>query len=72
MAASKKLNTQKNIKTKYVAAIRIILIGILFQLFEIGGNNFAGFPSLGMWIIFTGVITTAIISMNFFQKKKKL
>jgi len=72
MAVSKKINTQKNIKTKYAAAIGIILIGILFQIFEIGGNNFAGFPSLGMWIIFTGFITTAIISMNVFSKKEKI
>jgi hypothetical protein len=72
MSVSKKINTKKQIKTKYAAAIGIILIGILFQLFEIGGKEFAGFPSLGIWIIFTGVIFTFIVSLNLFSKKEKI
>lgn len=72
MAVSKKINTKKSMKINYAAAIGIILIGVLFQLFEVGGKDFAGFPSLGLWIIFTGFITTAIISMSLLSKKEKI
>jgi len=72
MSVSKKVNTRKGIKTKYVVAIGIIFIGIIFHLFEIGGNGFVGFPSLGTWIIFTGFITTAIVSMNALSKREKI
>jgi len=72
MIVSKKINTQKGIKKKYIVAISIIIIGVLFQIFEIGGNQFAGFPSLGIWIIFTGFITMAIVSINVLSKKEKI
>lgn len=72
MTVSKKINTRKQIKTKYAAAIGIIIIGILFQLFEIGGKEFAGFPSLGIWIIFTGAIIVFIVSLNLISKKEKI
>jgi hypothetical protein len=72
MTVSKKINTRKRIRVKYAVAIIIILSGILIEIFEIGGNPFAGFPSLGIWIIFIGFITTAIISMNVFSKKEKI
>lgn len=72
MAVSKKVNTKNRIKTRYAVAIAIILTGLLFQIFEIGNETFAGFPSLGMWIIFTGFITTAIVSINAFSKKEKI
>jgi len=72
MTVSKKVNTKKNMKTKYAGAITIILIGILFQLLEIGGTQFAGFPSLGLWIIFTGFIMLSIVSMSVISKKEKI
>lgn len=72
MVVSKKINTRKNIRIKYAAAILIIMAGILLEIFEIGADTFAGFPSLGIWIIFTGFITTAIISMNVLSKKEKI
>jgi len=72
MPVSKKVNTRRRIKTKYATAIGLIIIGVLFQIFEIGGNEFSGFPSLGMWIIFTGFIFTAVVSMNVISKKEKI
>jgi uncharacterized membrane protein len=72
MTFSKKVNTRQNMKTKYAGAITIILIGLIFQIFEIGGNQFAGFPSLGLWIIFTGFIMLSIISMSIFSRKEKI
>lgn len=72
MPVSKKINTKKNMKTKYAGAIAIILIGAVFQLLEIGGTQFAGFPSLGLWIIFTGFIMLSIVSMSMLSKKEKI
>ena len=72
MPVSRKINTKKNIKKKYAAAIGIILIGIIFELLEIGGNQFAGFPTIGLWIIFTGFITLSIVSMSLISKKEKI
>jgi L-asparagine transporter-like permease len=72
MPVSTKVNTRKGIRIKYTASIGIIVIGVLFQLLKIGGNEFAGFPSLGLWIIFIGFIATAIVSLNAFSKKEKI
>jgi hypothetical protein len=72
MSVSKKINTRKRMRIKYAAAFIIIIFGILLEVYEIGGNSFAGFPSLGIWIIFTGFIMTAIISLNIFSKKEKI
>ena len=72
MPVSKKINTRKGIRAKYLAAIIIILSGVFLEILEIGGNPFAGFPSLGIWVIFTGFIATAIISLNVFSKKEKI
>jgi len=72
MAVSKKINTRKGIRIKYAAAFIIIIFGLLLEIYEVGGNTFAGFPSVGIWIIFTGFIMTAIISMNVFSKKEKI
>jgi hypothetical protein len=72
MPVSKKVNTKKNMKTKYAGAITIIFIGTVFQLLEIGGTQFAGFPSLGLWIIFTGFIMLSIISISILSKKEKI
>lgn len=72
MAVSKKINTRKGIRIKYAAAFIIIIFGLLLEIYEVGGNTFAGFPSLGIWIIFTGFIMIAIISMNVFSKKEKI
>jgi len=72
MPVSQKVNTGNRIKTKYAAAITIILIGVAFQIFEIGGNEFAGFPSLGIWIIVTGFIAASIVSITAISKKEKI
>ena len=71
MPVSTKINTKQRIKTKYAAAIIIIIVGILFTIYDVGGKPFAGFPSLGLWILFTGVIVAAISTINLGSKKRE-
>jgi len=71
MPVSTKIDTKQRIKTKYAAAITIIIIGILFTIYDIGGKPFAGFPSLGIWILFTGVIAAAISTINLGSRKRE-
>ena len=72
MVVSKKLNTRNRIKTKYGVAIAIILVGIIFSIFDIGGHGFAGFLSFGIWIIFIGVIDFAVITFSIASKKDRI
>jgi len=72
MPVSQKINTKKHLKTKYAFAIALIIIGIIFTTYEIGGTEFGGFPSLGVWIIFTGAIMIAITTMNLTSKKERI
>lgn len=72
MPVSQKINTKKHLKTKYAFAIALIIIGILFTTYEIGGTEFAGFPSVGAWIIFSGAIMIAITTMNLTSKKERI
>jgi drug/metabolite transporter (DMT)-like permease len=72
MTVSKKIYTKKKIKYNYVAAIIVILIGAAFTVFEIGGSPFAGFPSLGIWIMYTGGIIAIIASINLFSRKERI
>ena len=72
MPVSQKINTKKRLKTKYALATTLIIIGMVFTIYEIGGTEFAGLPSLGTWIIFTGVIIIAITTMNLTSKKERI
>jgi L-asparagine transporter-like permease len=72
MPVSKKIDTKKGIKTKYAVALAIIIIGILITIFNVGESEFAGFPSLGTWIIFTGAIIAAITTMKLSSKKERI
>jgi len=72
MVVSKKVNTRNRIKTKYGFAIAIIIVGIIFSFFDVGGHEFAGFPSLGIWIIFIGVNGIIIISFSLVSKRERI
>lgn len=53
---------------RYTFAIIIIAAGILFQYLQIG-NEFLGFPSLGIWLIWIGFVMLLVIVLN--TKKRK-
>jgi drug/metabolite transporter (DMT)-like permease len=72
MTVSTKVYTRNKMKMKYAFGTAIILIGILFLLFGIGGNEFAGFPSLGFWILFVGFIYMAIVTITVVSNREKI
>lgn len=69
------MKTKKSVEKKiiflYVWAVGIILLGLLFNYFNIGKSSFAGFYSLGTWLIYTGFISFIIASFKSFSKRKR-
>ena len=72
MTVSQKIVTRNKMKIKYAFAGIIIILGIIFLLFGIGGKEFGGFPSLGFWILYVGILYTAIVTISFVLNRKKI
>ncbi len=72
MVVSKQINTKKTFKFKSIWAIGLIIIGILLSLFEIGIEGFLGFPSIGIFLIYIGIIGIVITLIPMISNKKKI
>src|SRR6056297_3151979 len=56
---------------RYISAFVIILVGIIFEMMNLG-KDFFGFQSVGIWLVFVGFIMLAIITINLISKRKKI
>ena len=72
IVVSKQINTKKTFKFKSIWAIGLIIIGILLSLFEIGIEGFLGFPSIGIFLIYIGIIGMVIALIPMISNKKKI
>ena len=72
MAVSKKANTNKNTMITMTFGVSLILIGIIFAYLGIGEQTFAGFPNLGVGIIFVGLVSMAITTIKRILRKDKI
>ena len=72
MTVSKKANTTKNTMITMTFGVSLILIGIIFAYLGIGEQTFAGFPNLGIWIIFVGLVSMAITTIKRILRKDQI
>lgn len=69
-------NKQEDIGSKkliwrYIFAASIIILGIILSYFNIG-NEFLGFSSVSLWLIYVGFIMIIVISLQALFKKKRV
>jgi LPXTG-motif cell wall-anchored protein len=57
---------------KYGFALAAIVAGMLLNYFEVGSRYFAGFESLGSWLIYVGFLMILVASLSFLKKKREL
>jgi hypothetical protein len=49
-----------------------VIFGILLDYFGIGVKEFAGFGSLGTWLVYIGFVSIAIAALQAFVKKNRV
>lgn len=64
-------NRKKNLIWRYSFATLLIISGIVLSYLKLG-NEFLGFSSVGLWLIYVGFVMLAIISLQILSKKKRI
>jgi len=64
------MEKSKGIILRYGISVLFLITGILFNLFNIGNNNFFSFGSVGNWFIYIGFVSLAIITIRALSKKE--
>lgn len=72
----RKMKNNKKIKGKHIVArglfaLTIIISGIILEFFNIG-NEFLGFESVGLWLLYVGFVMLALITINAMNKKERI
>ncbi len=68
--AQKHIN-KKNSVWRYGFATILIIAGIILSYLNIG-NEFLGFPSLGLWLIYVGFMMLTIVTLQLMSNKKRI
>jgi len=63
---------KRNIVLRYAFALVLIIGGILSEIFGIGQGFFAGFPSLGIWLVWAGFLMLMVVTLNLIVGKKRV
>ena len=70
MAVSRKINTKKTFMFKSIWAVGLIIIGLILSLSGMGMDSFLGFPSIGIFLIYVGIVGL-IFALFYFKSDKK-
>lgn len=66
-----KKTKKRNVIWKYSFAIFLIVIGLIFSYLNLG-DEFFGFSSVGLWLIYVGLLMLAIITLGLLFNKKRV
>lgn len=72
MVVSKKIITKKVVISKYAFAAFLILLGVIFKVFDIGNKEFFSFNSVAFYLMYVGFLMLFIITISNFVKKDKI
>lgn len=64
-------NKKRNLIWRYSFATLLIIFGIVLSYFNIG-DEFLGFSSVSLWLIYVGFVMLAVISLQILSKKKRI
>jgi len=56
---------------RYTFAIFVILLGVFFEYLRLG-DKFLEFESVGSWLIYIGIVMIAVITIQFFNNRKRV
>jgi uncharacterized membrane protein len=62
---------KRNAIWRYSFAIVTLIAGLILSYLNIG-NEFLGFSSVGLWLIYVGFVMLIVISLQIFSKKKRV
>lgn len=62
---------KRNLIWRYSFATLLIISGIVLSYFNIG-NEFLGFSSLSLWLIYVGFVMITVITLQMLFKKKRI
>ncbi|MBU0627695.1 MAG: hypothetical protein KKC75_00775 [Nanoarchaeota archaeon] len=65
------MSKNKKIVFMYVWSVILIALGLIFNYFKLGLRAFAGFSSLGSWLIYIGFIGLILSSIKSVWKSKR-
>ena len=71
MVISKKIITKKHLVWKYVFSVFLILLGGTLEIFGLG-KSFGGFESIGIWLIYVGLLSGILSLISYKRKKNKI
>lgn len=71
MKYKKDKTRKRNLIWRYSFAASLITLGIVLSYFNIG-NEFLGFSSLSLWLIYVGFVMLAVITLQMLFKKKRI
>ncbi|MBT3464300.1 DUF2178 domain-containing protein [archaeon] len=57
---------------KYCFGIFFIVLGLLFNVFKIGNKEYLGFTNTGNWLLYIGLISIIINTLQIMKKKKRI
>ncbi len=64
-------NKKRNIIWRYSFATLLIISGVVLSYFNIG-NEFLGFSSVSLWLIYVGFVMLTVITLQMLFKKKRI
>ena len=66
----KRIN-KRNVVWRYSFAVILIIAGLIFSSFSLGGEFF-GFSSVGLWLIYVGFFMLAVITLGLLFNKNRI
>ena len=64
------MEKSKRIILNYGISVLLLVLGIIFNLFNIGSKDFLSFGSVGNWLIYIGFVSLAIVTIRALSKKE--
>lgn len=59
-------------KGRYAFGLVCILAGLLLEYFEVGVGSFAGYGSVGKWLLYVGFFMMIFVTVMSFWKRKRV
>ncbi|MGV8151524.1 MAG: DUF2178 domain-containing protein [Candidatus Nanoarchaeia archaeon] len=72
MAVSKKHTTKKTTLIKIMLGISLIVLGIVLNNYNIGGEDFFGYGSVGGYLIYVGILICILAIIMSYRNKNKI
>ena len=66
------MEIKREMRIRYGFVLTFIIVGTALMAFGIGPDEFLGFPSLGLWLVFAGIVGLMAITLRHIVWRKRV